>query len=224
ATGTALPRADDTPGAPTDGPDPLAFPATPVSGHPHDPFGPQAADLLSNSSKKSRSKPTRNADGVLIRKDGRPDMRSVSSAKNLRAVHAKREAERAEEEAEGDGRTPMSGRSLALGQSNSMSEEDAAVGRSGTPEEEEEEGEERDPEPDRGSVVGEFSQGAEGGAAAGRFAERDRELGSAVKEEIDQEQGQQRLRVDREDDHVARSTPAGTALPALGTAEEQMAG
>jgi len=36
----------------------------------------------------------RNADGVLIRKDGRPDMRSVSSAMNLRKVHAKKEAER----------------------------------------------------------------------------------------------------------------------------------
>ncbi|KAF1949453.1 hypothetical protein CC80DRAFT_529432 [Byssothecium circinans] len=41
--------------------------------------------------KKTRTKPIRNADGVLIRKDGRPDMRSQSSAANLRKVHAKRE-------------------------------------------------------------------------------------------------------------------------------------
>jgi hypothetical protein len=39
---------------------------------------------------------------VLIRKDGRPDMRSVSSANNLRKVHAKKEAERAGEGAEGE--------------------------------------------------------------------------------------------------------------------------
>lgn len=47
--------------------------------------------------KKSRTKPTRNADGILIRKDGRPDMRSISSAQNLRKVHAKKEAERSAE-------------------------------------------------------------------------------------------------------------------------------
>jgi hypothetical protein len=44
--------------------------------------------------KKTRTKPVRNADGVLIRKDGRPDMRSHSSAANLRKVHAKKEQER----------------------------------------------------------------------------------------------------------------------------------
>ncbi|KAI8940387.1 hypothetical protein NX059_004078 [Plenodomus lindquistii] len=43
--------------------------------------------------KKTRTKPIRNADGVLIRKDGRPDMRSQSSAANLRKVHARREGE-----------------------------------------------------------------------------------------------------------------------------------
>lgn len=43
--------------------------------------------------KKTRSKPIRNADGVLIRKDGRPDMRSQSSAANLRKVHARKEGE-----------------------------------------------------------------------------------------------------------------------------------
>lgn len=44
--------------------------------------------------KKQRQKPTRNADGILIRKDGRPDMRSQSSAANLRKVHARKEEER----------------------------------------------------------------------------------------------------------------------------------
>ena len=44
--------------------------------------------------KRSRTKPVRNADGVLIRKDGRPDMRSQSSAANLRKVHAKKEEDR----------------------------------------------------------------------------------------------------------------------------------
>lgn len=55
------------------------------------------ADVASsnNPTKKTRTKPVRNADGVLIRKDGRPDMRSVSSAMNLKKVHAKKEAERA---------------------------------------------------------------------------------------------------------------------------------
>lgn len=53
--------------------------------------------------KKTRTKPIRNADGVLIRKDGRPDMRSVSSAMNLKKVHAKKEAERQSKEASEDG-------------------------------------------------------------------------------------------------------------------------
>jgi hypothetical protein len=55
------------------------------------------ADVASSNhpTKKTRTKPVRNADGVLIRKDGRPDMRSVSSAMNLKKVHAKKEAERA---------------------------------------------------------------------------------------------------------------------------------
>ena len=44
--------------------------------------------------KRSRTKPIRNSDGVLIRKDGRPDMRSQSSAANLRKVHAKKEEDR----------------------------------------------------------------------------------------------------------------------------------
>lgn len=44
--------------------------------------------------KKTRTKPVRNADGILIRKDGRPDMRSQSSAANLRKVHARKEEEK----------------------------------------------------------------------------------------------------------------------------------
>lgn len=72
------------------------YPATPVPhGSPQEHFG---GDSISNSGKKTRTKPIRNAEGILIRKDGRPDMRSVSSANNLRKVHAKKEAERAEME------------------------------------------------------------------------------------------------------------------------------
>ncbi|KAJ4345863.1 uncharacterized protein N0V89_011998 [Didymosphaeria variabile] len=53
-------------------------------GSPDDPYA---------HTKKTRTKPIRNADGVLIRKDGRPDMRSQSSAANLRKVHARKEEE-----------------------------------------------------------------------------------------------------------------------------------
>ncbi|KAF2750564.1 hypothetical protein M011DRAFT_474081 [Sporormia fimetaria CBS 119925] len=44
--------------------------------------------------KKTRTKPIRNADGVLIRKDGQPDKRSQSSAANLKRVHARKEEQR----------------------------------------------------------------------------------------------------------------------------------
>lgn len=56
------------------------------------------ADVASATqpTKKTRTKPIRNSEGILIRKDGRPDMRSVSSAMNLKKVHAKKEAERSE--------------------------------------------------------------------------------------------------------------------------------
>jgi len=50
--------------------------------------------LLPDGSRRTRARPIRNAEGILIRKDGRPDMRSISSAHNLRKVHAKKEAER----------------------------------------------------------------------------------------------------------------------------------
>jgi hypothetical protein len=75
---------------------------------------------LDSANRKTRTKPIRNSDGVLIRKDGRPDMRSVSSANNLRKVHAKKEAEKAEME----GRTPTSGRSLAPANSSSLSDDE----------------------------------------------------------------------------------------------------
>jgi hypothetical protein len=55
-------------------------------------FGSPGSDIY-GSSKKTRTKPIRNADGVLIRKDGRPDMRSQSSAANLRKVHSRKEGE-----------------------------------------------------------------------------------------------------------------------------------
>lgn len=90
------------------------FPATPLAVQgPYDPFTigypDSAGGQQGSGGKKTRKKPIRNSEGVLIRKDGRPDMRSVSSANNLRKVHAKKEAERAEM----DGRTPTSARSLA---------------------------------------------------------------------------------------------------------------
>lgn len=96
------------------------FPATPVASNA-DPYA-MANDMDPNSaSKKTRTKPIRNSDGILIRKDGRPDMRSVSSANNLRKVHAKKEAEKAEME----GRTPTSGRSLAPANSSGISDDEA---------------------------------------------------------------------------------------------------
>ena len=49
--------------------------------------------------KKTRSKPVRNEDGILVRKDGRPDRRSQSSAANLRKVHARKEEQQRETEA-----------------------------------------------------------------------------------------------------------------------------
>ncbi|KAH5617443.1 hypothetical protein HBI23_256860 [Parastagonospora nodorum] len=53
-------------------------------GPPNDPYA---------YTKKTRTKPIRNQDGVLLRKDGRPDMRSQLSAANLRKVHARKEGE-----------------------------------------------------------------------------------------------------------------------------------
>jgi len=93
------------------------FPATPIASNA-DPYA--MANDLDSANKKTRTKPIRNSDGVLIRKDGRPDMRSVSSANNLRKVHAKKEAEKAEME----GRTPTSGRSLQPNNSSSLSDDE----------------------------------------------------------------------------------------------------
>ncbi|PPJ53446.1 hypothetical protein CBER1_00309 [Cercospora berteroae] len=85
---------------------PSDYPATPVNhGSPHDSHVALPEQSSGGSSKKTRTKPVRNAEGILIRKDGRPDMRSVSSANNLRKVHAKKEAERAENDEEPNGRT-----------------------------------------------------------------------------------------------------------------------
>ena len=93
------------------------FPATPLASN-NDSYA--TGNEIDSANRKTRTKPIRNSDGVLIRKDGRPDMRSVSSANNLRKVHAKKEAEKAEME----GRTPTSGRSLAPANSVSMSDEE----------------------------------------------------------------------------------------------------
>lgn len=42
------------------------------------------------SNKRTRQKPIRNSSGVLIRKDGKPDQRSISSPQNLKKVHARK--------------------------------------------------------------------------------------------------------------------------------------
>ena len=60
--------------------------------------------------KKTRTKPIRNSDGVLIRKDGQPDMRSHSSAANLRKVHLRKDGEWSSVSLAGtEGGTPQSG-------------------------------------------------------------------------------------------------------------------
>lgn len=59
--------------------------------------------------KKTRTKPFRNAQGILIRKDGLPDMRSHSSAANLRKVHARKEQERITELGVNGSNSPNSG-------------------------------------------------------------------------------------------------------------------
>jgi hypothetical protein len=74
--------------------------------------------------KKTRTKPTRNADGVLIRKDGRPDMRSQSSAANLRKVHARKEEQKERDQ------TPTSlGRSVGMGPETPSPTSPSAAGR-----------------------------------------------------------------------------------------------
>ncbi|KAI9694402.1 MAG: hypothetical protein M1822_000018 [Bathelium mastoideum] len=86
--------------------------------------------------KKSRTKPIRNADGILIRKDGRPDMRSQSSAANLRKVHARKEQQ---ERGSAERRhTPTSGLATApvMGTDGSADEEDGSASSGPTPTEE----------------------------------------------------------------------------------------
>ena len=209
AAGGAPPhRTDGNASGPSDAADAHDFPATPVSGHPHDPFGTQA-DLLSNSSKKSRSKPTRNADGVLIRKDGRPDMRSVSSAKNLRAVHAKREAEKAE----ADGHTPSSSRSVAPAHSNSMSEEDQKA-RSGSPESDAADGGENDDEDPRGhpELVGRASPRSMEQDQDAAHERRERERQIALKSEPYEHDNEQRVYGSREHDSAGHSQADDTSV------------
>ena len=53
-------------------------------------------DIFDHSGKRTRQKPIRNAEGVLIRKDGKPDQRSISSPMNLKKVHARKTAETGE--------------------------------------------------------------------------------------------------------------------------------
>ncbi|THW27689.1 hypothetical protein D6D22_10741 [Aureobasidium pullulans] len=47
----------------------------------------------SMSTKKTRKKPVRNLEGILLRRDGRPDLRSVNGAMNLKKAKLKKQAE-----------------------------------------------------------------------------------------------------------------------------------
>ncbi|KAF2231560.1 hypothetical protein EV356DRAFT_288856 [Viridothelium virens] len=83
--------------------------------------------------KKSRTKPIRNAEGILIRKDGRPDMRSQSSAANLRKVHARKEQQ--ERNSAERRHTPTSGLATApvIGTDGSADEEEGSASSGPTP-------------------------------------------------------------------------------------------
>lgn len=74
--------------------------------------------------KKTRTKPIRNSDGVLIRKDGRPDMRSQSSAANLRKVHARKEEEKRMEPGSGMSPTSALGTGVASPDSQNSGEQE----------------------------------------------------------------------------------------------------
>jgi len=72
----------------------------------------------------TRTKPIRNAEGVLIRKDGKPDQRSISSPQNLKRVHEMQRtasvvamsSEKPSPSASGEGAAPKKGQSpLSLG-------------------------------------------------------------------------------------------------------------
>ena len=57
--------------------------------------------------KRTRQRPVRNEHGILIRKDGKPDQRSISSPQNLRKVHERRIAEQ-ERGSQGSPQSPSS--------------------------------------------------------------------------------------------------------------------
>lgn len=94
-------------------------------GQPLQPPSPQSSigDPYGHS-KKTRTKPIRNSDGVLIRKDGRPDMRSQSSAANLRKVHARKEEEKRMEPGSGMSPTPALGTGLTSPDSQNSGEQE----------------------------------------------------------------------------------------------------
>lgn len=73
--------------------------------------------------KKTRQKPIRNSEGVLIRKDGKPDQRSISSPMNLKKVHARKLAEA---ESTGTRRDSISNPTspLAISETGAQNEED----------------------------------------------------------------------------------------------------
>ena len=170
------------------------FPATPLAVQgPYDPFTAGHPDSSnagqSSAGKKTRTKPFRNAEGVLIRKDGRPDMRSVSSANNLRKVHAKKEAERAEVE----GRTPTSARSLAPAHSNPMSEDENMSQSPGSPPDADE-GDEHDQDTEQRheelmSKIYPHRTDSTGQSAAERFFPRDNHDQPAEGEQRDADPG-----------------------------------
>ncbi|KAH7016595.1 hypothetical protein B0J12DRAFT_705687 [Macrophomina phaseolina] len=66
----------------------------PISINPTGLTQPTSGTYAHYHAKKTRARPIRNAHGILIRKDGRPDMRSQSSAANLRKYRARKEQAR----------------------------------------------------------------------------------------------------------------------------------
>lgn len=96
-------------------------------GHPSSTAPETPSPAFQEANKKSRTKPTRNANGILIRKDGRPDMRSISSAQNLRKVHAKKEAERNGEAHHHGGSDPNSASSSHLAYGSGMDDKSSVA-------------------------------------------------------------------------------------------------
>lgn len=92
---------------------------------PHDSYT-MSREVLSEdapSRKRSRTKLKRNGQGILIRKDGRPDMRSISSALNLKKVHAKKDTENGNDE---DGRRAIEAQSLSTQAGDEQDAEESA--------------------------------------------------------------------------------------------------